>query len=160
MSLDAVKAHFEQNLTWSRDAYIRDIEELSEATFKEGAGPNARKPIDFTYEVSYVNRRFATRLRGEDPGPWPVADGEWMTAPAGFDSKEIAVKAVRESMDELLEAFKAVPADEITKSIPLPNGETSALDLASSCYMHNAYHDAQLNYVQSLSGDMAMHWRD
>jgi len=24
--------------------------------------------------------------------------------------------------------------------------------------MHNMYHDAQLNYVQELNGDLEMHW--
>lgn len=160
MSLDAVKAHFVTTLTWSRDAYIRDIEALTEAQFKDGVGEHARKPIDFTFEVSYVNRRFATRLRGDDPGPWPMDENQWMVAPPEFDSKEVAMVAIRESMDELIEAFSSVSSNDLTKAIPLPNGETSALDLASSCCTHNAYHDAQLNYVQSLSGDMTMHWRD
>jgi hypothetical protein len=40
----------------------------------------------------------------------------------------------------------------------LPNGETSAYDLVSLAFTHAVYHDGQLNYAQSISGDDEMHW--
>lgn len=158
MSLETVKAYLSKQLENSRDGYLKDLEAMSEEDLLNGMGGAERKGIDFTYEVAYVNRRFATRLRGETPEPWP--DGGWIVAPDNQKSKEQAIANVRESMDELIDAWNAVPADQITRVIELPSGQTSPLDLVFSCCWHNGYHDGQLNYIQELKGDLAMHWQD
>lgn len=158
MSLEIVKSYLTKQLEASRDVYIKDLEVMSEEDLLNGIGGAERKGMDFTYEVSYVCRRFAKRLRGETPEPWP--DGGWMVAPDDQKTKSQAIANVRESMDELISAWNNVPADEITRVIPLPDSETSPLDLVFSCCWHNGYHDAQLNYIQELKGDMAMHWQD
>ncbi len=158
MSLELVKTYFTKQLESSRDIYIKDLEVMSEEDLVGGLNGTERKGIDFTYEVAYVNRRFATRLRGETPEPWP--DGGWIVAPEDQKTKARAISNIRESMDELISAWNEVPAEEITRVITLPSGETSPLDLVFSSCWHNGYHDAQLNYIQSLKGDLAMHWQD
>jgi hypothetical protein len=37
-------------------------------------------------------------------------------------------------------------------------GQTPIYELVFFAAMHNMYHDAQLNYVQQLYGDMDVHW--
>jgi len=103
-----------------------------------------------------VNRRISKRLRGEDPGTFPQ-DG-WIKAPAEFCSKEVAIREFRESADDVMAQFDREPEGEIERVIPLPKGETSPLDLITLAYNHWNYHDAQINYVQALSGDEKVHW--
>lgn len=156
MSLDTIKAFFETQLQNLKSAYLKDLEKMSEEDLL-GAGGPARKGIDFTYEVSYVNHRFATRLKGETPEPWP--DNGWMVAPEEYRTKEAAIRYFTESIDEMIAAWQAIPAGEILKVIPLTTGETSPLDLVYSCCEHGNYHDGQLNYIQELGGDMTVHWQ-
>ncbi len=158
MSLEIVKNYITKQMEFARDSYVGDLEAMSEEVLLNGVGGEERKPIDFSYEVAFVNRRFATRISGGTPEAWP--EGGWMVAPEEFRSKEAAVAGVRSATQEMIEAWRAIPVDEITKVIPLPTGETSPLDLAFSMCWHNGYHDAQLNYVQELKGDMTMHWQD
>ena len=158
MSLEIVKSFVTKQLEFARDAYVQDLEAMSDKDLLEGAGGAERKGIDFSYEVAYVNRRFATRLRGETPDPWP--ENGWIVAPAEFRTKEAAIAGVRDATNEFIAVWNGVPIEDMTKVIPLPTGETSALDLAFSVCWHNGYHDAQLNYIQELSGDLKMHWQD
>lgn len=158
MSLQTVKTYITTQLEFGRDAYVKDLEIMSEEDLLNGVGGEERKGIDFSYEVSYVNRRFAKRLRGETPEPWP--EGGWMAAPTELRNKEAIVTAVRDSMNELIAAWNEVPAEEMTRVISLPTSETSPLDLVFSCCWHTGYHDAQLNYIQELKGDLTMHWQD
>jgi hypothetical protein len=158
MSLDTVKTYVTSQLEFGRDAYIKDLQMISEDDLLNGMNGEERKGIDFSYEVAYVNRRFAARLRGESPEAWPE-DG-WIVAPAQMRSKSAIILAIKESMDELISAWELVPASDMTRVIPLPKGETSPLDLVFSCCWHTGYHDAQLNYIQELKGDLKMHWQD
>lgn len=158
MSLETVKSFVTKQLEFARDSYLQDLDAMSEDHLLNGMGGEERKPIDFTYEVAFVNQRFATRMQGGTPVAWP--EGGWMVAPEEFRSKDAASKAVKESMDGIIAAWEATPTQEMTRVIALPTGDTSPLDLAFSCCWHNGYHDAQLNYLQQLKGDMGVHWHD
>ena len=147
-----------KQLEFGRDAYIKDLESMSEEDLMNGMGGSERKAIDFTYEVSLANRRFASRIRGEEPEPWP--EGGWVTAPEDQKTKAAAIAGIKESMKQLIDAWENTPTDEITRTIVVPSGETSPLDLVFSCCWHSGYHDAQLNYLQELKGDLKMHWQD
>ena len=157
MSLQAVKSYFGERLTSIKDAYITDLEKMSEQDLTEGAGGTARKGIDFTYEVAYVNRRFTKRLRGETPEAWP--EGGWMVAPDELRTKEATIKNFSESMDLIIAAWNDTPADDLFRVIPAGAENTSPLDLVYSCCEHTSYHQAQLNYIQELAGDMTVPWQ-
>lgn len=156
MDATRIKAHFTEQISGARDRYLQDLEALDESVLRSSPGGTARTPYDFTYEVAYVNRRAAARMRGEDPGPFS-SDG-WMRAPEECQSKARIVQDLTESANEVLAAWEALPDTELDRKISVPNGETSPFDLASLCAMHMNYHDAQLNYLQSLMGDDEMHW--
>jgi hypothetical protein len=158
MVMETVKNYLTKQLEFGRDAYLKDLEAMSEEDLLNGVGGAERKGIDFTYEVAYVNRRFTARLQGITPEPWP--DGGWITAPAEYLNKETAAVNIKDSMNGLIAAWEAIPAEEMTKVIVLESGETSPIDLVFSCCWHTGYHDAQLNYLQQLKGDLVMHWQD
>lgn len=151
-----LKSHIRARIAESANMYIQDLEAMDAELLGKSPGGVARTPYDFTYEVVVVNRRVATRLRGEDPGPWP--NEGWMTAPEEFRSKEAAVREMKSSSDEVLAAWDALDASKIGETIVIPNGETTALSMGSLIATHAMYHDAQLNYIQALAGDGEMHW--
>ena len=53
--------------------YAKDLRALPEVELTHDRG--ARLPIDITYEVVMVNRRLASRLRGQEPDPSTKENG-------------------------------------------------------------------------------------
>jgi uncharacterized damage-inducible protein DinB len=144
---DDVKKMFEQ-----------DLSALSDEAVTHGFAGDARAAVDFSYEVAVVNRRFATVIRGETPGPWPFEG--WAVAPEGFRTAESAKAEVSASIDALVAAVDALPDEELTKEITRPDGSTAnPLAMFTFCLIHTSYHDGQLNYLQSLRGDTEVHWK-
>jgi hypothetical protein len=151
------KAHFTKQIREAADGYVKDLEAMSEEALGKSPGGSARSPYDVTYEVAAVHRRIVARLKGEDPGAWPFTEG-WAVAPPEFRTKSAAVNELRETADAVLAAIEATPEDEMEREIVLPNGKSSPLDLANLALIHLVYHDAQLNYLQSMAGDTELHW--
>lgn len=137
--------------------YHKDLEALSEEQILNCPGGSARKPIDFTYEVALINRRIAARLIGAEPPAAPEGD-DWWIAPDEIRSKEGILAYMAESSAALLEAARSLSEEEASKMVGTPGSERPAFALANFAAMHTMYHDAQLNFVQSLAGDLAMHW--
>jgi len=137
--------------------YARDMEALSEAQILDSAGGVARKPVDFTYEVALINRRVAARLRGEEPAPWPGGEG-FLCAPSEYLTKVAICEFMNSACAELLGAAKAIPEAEGDRLVGPPGKEEPAYGMVNFASMHTMYHDAQLNFIQSLAGDGAMHW--
>ncbi len=156
MTPSDLKAFFRKQIETVGADYAKDIEALSEEQLAATPGGTARSGLDISYEVSVVNNRIASRIRGEDPGPWPFEG--WVKAPEGFGGKDRAQRAVSDSIAAVLAAWDSVPEGELNREIKLKTGQTNPLDLAFMCAYHTGYHDAQLNYVQALHGDDETHW--
>ena len=137
--------------------YIKDLEVMTDDQLLQSAGGTARKAIDFSYEVGEVTLQFASRLKGEEPAP-SLSGDEWAVAPEGLRSKVAMIEYIKSASDELISAAKAIPEDEIGKLVGSPGRERPAYALVNFGGMHIMYHDAQLNFIQSLKGDLAMHW--
>ena len=150
-----IKAFFRAELISTRDQYQKDLDAMTLEQMAVRPSGTARSVLDITYEVSTLNRRFAGRIRRDDLPPFKM-DG-WMTAPDDFVAPSAALVA---SMDEVISAWDATPEDEIQKPIPLANGSTTPMEMVHFAISHTSYHDAQVNYIQSLLGDTSMHWVD
>ena len=157
MTAAEIKSFFAEKIKDSQKEYIQDLEAMSEEDLARSTGGCARNAHDFTFETAFVNRRVAKRLRGETPEP-VVQDG-WIMAPEGRN-KASSAEDIRSSIDEVLAAWEALPEADLSKEIVLPDGRrTSPVDLAFLVAFHTGYHDAQLNYIQTLSGDSEVHWK-
>lgn len=147
------RAYAESQLAGARNFFRSDVEALDEAAIINSPGGKARPPIDFIYEIVLINRRIASRLRGEQVAPMDRHD-EWIVAPAEFRTKATAMAEFDASMQEVIDAL----GTDVLRPIQMPDKQTTAFELALFCGLHAMYHDAQLNYVQCLGGDSAMHW--
>jgi hypothetical protein len=137
--------------------YAKDLDALTEEQILGCAGGVARKPVDFTYEVAFINKRVAARLRGEEPPAWPATEG-FLVAPDEFQSKSAILAYLAEASSELLEAANAIPEEEGGKLIGPEGKQEPAYAMVTFAAIHTMYHDAQLNFIQSLAGDGGMHW--
>ncbi len=148
-----------QELKDSGKRYLQDLDALSEDAVLSSPMGGARTAADMTYECTVVNKRMADRVRGNDPGPWPFADG-WAVAPEDQRTKSALIAGFSKSFDDLVAAAESVPEEEFDRGVPTSDGETPIWQLISFASLHLNYHCGQLNYIQSLHGDMAVHWTD
>lgn len=155
MSAPSLKSYIREQIEQGRKMVAADIAATPEDLLLTSPGGAARAAVDYVYELSYVHRRFAKRLRGEDPGQFPQG---FLVAPDEYRSKEKAIEEFGESTDDMLSAWNAVPDDRIAETIVLPAGQTTPLELMSIAITHMAYHDGQLNQLQALNGDTEIHW--
>lgn len=135
--------------------FLQDLDALSHEDLGKSWGAGSRCAYDFAYEVAIINRRVADRLRGVDPGPMPWAFGkEWLKAPTEYRDKDKVGELLATGKQAILDALGEDP------SRPVAVGESvqPAYQLALFAAYHTTYHDAQLNFIQQLAGDMAVHW--
>jgi hypothetical protein len=156
MTAQDIKAFFAEQLVSARDFYAKDLGAMSDEDLGRSPGGSARTPYDFTHEVAIINRYIAQRIRGEDT-QFPGGEG-WVIAPPECRSKERAIADITSSVNDVIAAWNALPEGDILKPIMLKNGQTNALEYVYMCASHTGYHDAQLNYVQAMRGDMEVHW--
>lgn len=156
MAID-IHAWLRNRLESARKDYVSDLMALTNEQLNTSPGGSARSPFDFTYEVAYVNRRVAMRLRGEVPEPFPT--GGWMKAPDDYRVRDHAIEDLNDSVDQILKAWDALTADDIEKGFVAASGEeVSRADMMALASFHMGYHDAQLNYLQAILGDAEVHW--
>lgn len=154
--MTSLKQHLRDSMSQNTKLFLDDLKAIPDEQLSVSPGGCARTPADLSYEVSFVARRIAMRFRGETPDPWTPMP--WTKAPEGYRAKEQMIEDLESSRAELLAAWEAFPEDQLETPIAVPSGHTSALELASIAARHPLYHDAQLAYIQTLSGDDAMHW--
>lgn len=152
------KQRIERHIHQAEEMFLKDIEALSEEQLSNSPGGTARPPYDFIYEIVLVNHRIAARVKGEDPGPWPGPENGFLTAPDEFKNKDGAIAQVKSSVADVIAAMHSVPDDELYREMDSPMGKSSKGEQAEFAGVHMIYHDGQLNYVQSLNGDHAVHW--
>ena len=147
-------SHLSGLLRQAATFYSKDVMALSDEAFNSSFAGKARRPVDFTYEVIYVNRRIAAMFRGEEFG----ASGEgWMVAPEGWNSREQAVEELKASVDEVISEWEKLTDEQRLEK----KGEgmfAAPYDRMTMACVHMFHHGGQLNYVQSLHGDDEMHW--
>jgi hypothetical protein len=132
----------------ARDVMLCDLGQLTHEDLDRTWMSGERRAYDFIYEVAIVNNRIAKRLAGEDPGPMPWVFGkEWLKAPDYYRDKARASEFLSDSSD----AVRTAAETSLLEGAKI-------VDLLAFSVRHMSYHDGQLNFIQSLKGDMALHW--
>jgi len=142
-------AYFVDQVRGAVSAFCDDIDALTHEQLDRSYNEKTRRAYDYIFEVAVVNLRVAARLRGEDPGPMPWDFGvNWLGAPKEYRDKEAVLAYTREAGDELITAAQEYMGDE-----------RELIEKLVFIRVHISYHDGQLNYIQSLDGDLAVHWK-
>lgn len=149
-------AKLREGISESGSRIVMDLLALPDDRVAVSPGGNARSAADFVYEVAFVNRRMAARLRGETPAPASI-DG-WIVAPPEFQQKPALAAEVEASVEELIAALDTHTPDGIEHPVKFGDADWTVFDAALFIARHMNYHDAQLNYLQAFYGDMDVHW--
>ncbi|MEZ0327314.1 MAG: DinB family protein [Fimbriimonas sp.] len=136
--------------------FLQDLQALPEEAFCKKFGPDTRTVADIVYEVNMVNDHVAMVIRGEKPFDWP--EGDFITAPADFCTKDIVIKAFQESSARIAATAEVFSAEELEEPLQTDEGETTRFERCRFMTLHLWYHSGQLNFIQTLLGDRAWHW--
>lgn len=153
-----LKAHLEAT---TRNVYNRLINDLKAVPAdKQNTSPGgcARAPLNIVAECGAINGFVAQCLKtGQAPErPAPEAREKFL---ASFDTEDKAVGFLSEQTEILFAAFQTLNMETLGETTDVMFGRFMTwLALAELPAIHMSYHDGQLNYVHSLSGDSQMHW--
>lgn len=136
--------------------YSADLNAMSHEMLDYSSG-KARSAYDITSEVIGLHRLAIAGAKGVEPEEAPENDG-WHRASAEFKNKETAIAAFEQSVAELLDALRATTPEGLEAIVNSPLGPLPVARLAAIVPMHIMYHSGQLNYIQTLHGDEAIHW--
>ena len=137
--------------------FHKDLEALPEKAFAESFGGDARTAADIAYEAAMVNDDILRNLVGEPMIDWPEG---WLRAPEGLRSKTEAIANFQRSAAELLAAVEPWGAEELAAIVVNEHGGDTREGRCRFMALHLWYHSGQLNFMQTLLGDTAWHWKD
>ncbi|MBS1716249.1 MAG: hypothetical protein JSS72_00780 [Armatimonadetes bacterium] len=151
---EVLRTYATDSFNTASEEFVKDLQALSEESLgKSWSG--TRTAYDVAYELGVLNRWLASWCREENPGPWPWEFGkEWLRAPAEFQNREAVIKHFQEAGQELLDSA----GSDMERVVHVAEKSRPIYQLILGATKHIFYHDAQLNFIQELTGDMAVHW--
>lgn len=151
-----LKAFISEKLDMVSFLFTRDMEALSHDQLNHSAAGCARTGYDLAFEIVSTNGLFAKIVRGE--AIEPISFDGWIISPDDFKDKDSAIEAVRASFADMKASLLGCSDEDLNATIDTPIGSKSRADIAFMSVYHGGYHSGQLNYIQTLHGDGAMHW--
>lgn len=147
---------------WTRQLgqmYSKDLEHVPDTTITNSPGGAARSVGNFTAEVVGLCLMTVKALQGEQL-QFPPEEVQAEFA-AKFTTREFCQEQVQKAANALADALEAATDEQLETQITAPWGQPlSAFGFATIASNHILYHDGQLNYIQALNGDGAIHWMD
>lgn len=158
-TIETLRSYVFRTFEIANGEFVGDLDALSEESLgKSWSG--SRTAYDIAYELGLVNQRAAMMCREMDPGPWPWEFGkEWLKAPDELQSKAAIVKFIEETGQELLDSIGTDVEKSVRVTGPGGDGTRPIYQIVIGAAKHTFYHDAQLNFIQELTGDMKVHWK-
>jgi hypothetical protein len=111
----------------------------------EGEESKTRTIYDQIGECAQVNRRFASILQGQDPGPWQEI--------AEYPNAAAAEEAIRSSAAELAQVIRGLDDGALERQYVTARGSMSGAFAISLALNNMHYHGGQINQTQMLYGD-------
>jgi len=137
--------------------YIADLKAMPDQTITESAGGVARPVNVLTGDAAGLCVWLTAVLRGETP----AMDESYADGYAQYTTKEQLIEAFSAAVDGFSGALMAADEALLQSTVMTPWGmETQIFMLSQIAVSHIWYHDGQLNMIQALNGDGAVHWMD
>ncbi|MBL8048019.1 MAG: hypothetical protein JNJ45_05000 [Chthonomonas sp.] len=146
-----------ERLAFARQLFGADIHAMSSDDLAATCGGQSRCGYDFIFEMVGFFDTFGGLLKN-GPSDIEGPQGGWVRAPKEFCDKASAVAAMNASADNFTEAILAYTGDFVADVFPSPVGPFTPLGMANLAVWHTMYHSGQLNYIQTVRGDVAFNW--
>lgn len=139
--------------------FVKDLRHLPDDKLNASPMGCARPPLELAAECAGYNNMIAGAIKGE---PMEMPSPERIKAYyASIDTFDKAKEALETSSAALVSALNGASEEVLAGMATAPWGETMPLYvLVGIAASHMSYHDGQINYIQCLYGDGAMHWAE
>lgn len=143
------------------DDVLRAVKALPEDKRDWKPAETARSALNQLQEVAMSPRFFVPILRdGKMPEFDDHAKEEAARLKKSFDTFEKCREAAMEGTSELCQVISEFPDDRLEEEVTLPFAGGTAMTMADVLGLHAwnlTYHHGQVNYIQTMLGDMEMH---
>ena len=143
------------------DDVLRAVEALPEDKRDWKPAETARSALNQLQEVAMSPQFFVPILReGKMPEFDDHAKEEADRLKKSFDTFEKCREAAMEGTSELCQVISEFPDDRLEEEVTLPFAGGTAMTMADVLGLHAwnmTYHHGQVNYIQTMLGDMEMH---
>ncbi len=137
------------------DAYgdlFKSAERLGDKISYKAAETN-RTPLEVLIECATVPGFLAPTIRNRALAPM---DAEKPHEESGLDSVEACRTHFNSVKEDLYDAIRSFPAEELLNTIETPWGTFTWRDFIAYAYWNPMYHFGQIAYVQMIHGDTEM----
>lgn len=146
-----------ERLAFARQLFGADVQSMSTDDLAATGGGQSRSGFDFIFEMVGFYETFAGLLQN-GPSDIEGPQGGWVRAPKEFCDKDSAVTAMNASADKFAKVIEDYPGELVSDVFPSPVGPFTPLGMANLAVWHTMYHSGQLNYIQTIRGDVDFHW--
>lgn len=144
-----------KSLGSARERFVYGLEQTSDDQLAKSASETAKTPLQIAGSVAGFLGFFALMLKGE-----PLPDRSGGTPPAP-ESREAAIKAVDGAFRRLEQVIPELTDEDLVRELPVPWGGTlSIATLITFALGSSLYFQGQLNYAQTIYGDLDPHIPD
>ena len=151
------KAHLAASARRAQTLLTNDINALSAEAQTTQHGGCVLTPVKMVAECAAFNSFIADLASGAPVSP--PQEGWREALFAQYNTTEKAVAFLETSTEKLAAACEKLDASTMGEVIETPMGRPmTRFALIEMPIGHMTYHDGQLNYIQALHGDSAMHW--
>lgn len=119
--------------------------------------PTSKSPIEIIAHCGSTNLRLAGALARETAGSAGAAAAPEASSASPGSRKE-ALELLAESVSKLDSAIEKVTPDMLSRTVALPFGQMPMARLIAIPSSHLQGHAAQIDYIQTIWGDMDGHW--
>lgn len=146
-----------ERLAFAQQLFRADIRSMSTADLATTCGGQSRCGYDFIFEMVGFYETLAGLLNN-GPSDIEGPQGGWVQAPKEFCDLAPAVAKLNAAADGFTEAIRSYQGDFVKDVFPSPVGPFTPLGMANLAIWHTMYHSGQLNYIQTINGDVDFHW--
>jgi hypothetical protein len=153
-------AQVKRDTQMAKEQLLRTFEFVPEDKLRWSPSPMARHALWIVGHCGIANQAFATSLRGEEL-PLNVspeeASAQILAAGRDISSREEAIKLVKDSTTELLQALDNVTEEMLETSPMSPFGPFPFVFWMRLPAEHIKSHSFQIDYLQTIWGDLESH---
>lgn len=116
---------------------------------------NGRSMLNQLIECSLANWKWTTILRTR--AFFSISKDVWEETANELDTLEKVTARLRKTTADLVDAIRSMPVEQLSETVDTPWGPYSLARCCLHAYWNMAYHEGQLNYIQTLYGDFEEH---
>jgi uncharacterized damage-inducible protein DinB len=156
---EGMKTYAIQGLKGSTGYLLSTLAAVPDDKLNYSPSETAKSALRIGAHIAVTNKAFASLLRGEAMPDMTMEQAiAWLNGEeTRFTTREQVQAAIAESADDLATAISALSAEDLGKEVATPFGPWSVQLILQLCAGHSLCHASQIDYLQTIWGDLESH---